>query len=109
MGSHLSYHCASHASYTAAAKVTATASGTTTALAAAALVASLKQRVCDWPQLTLSRPYTPPRTHNPSGAKLQTRGGEEADQQEGRAGALTPRPWPCSLPRLMHLAHLDPP
>ena len=60
MGSHLSYHCAPHASYTAAAKVTATASGTTTALAAAALVASLKQRVCDWPQLTLSRPYIPP-------------------------------------------------
>ena len=46
MGSHLSYHCAPHASYTAAAKVAATASGTTTALAAAALVASLKQRVC---------------------------------------------------------------
>ena len=58
MGSHLSYHCAPHASYTAAAKVTATASGTTTALAAAALVASLKQRVCDWPQLTLSPPHT---------------------------------------------------
>ena len=93
-------------------QVAATASGTTTALAAAAArrLGRLTRTACmRLAQLTPFPSIPSPHTQPLSGARLQARGGEEAGQQKGRAGAPTPRPCVAPFHPTHHLAHLDPP